>query len=191
MKRIIILPGNGCTGDVHEVNFYGTLFRRLLEEGFTDVILKSMPDPVKARESIWIPFVEELVGNEGNRTILIGHSSGAQCTMRYLENHRLYGAVLVSACYTDLGQKSERDAGYYNRPWQWEQIRRNVSPAFGIVQFHSSDDPFIPMEEAEHVAKNLVTERHFFKDRSHFFDPDFEELVTVLKLRLRSSLGIS
>jgi len=109
--------------------------------------------------------------------------------MRYLENHRLYGVVLVSACWTDLGIASEREAGYYSRPWQWDEIRSNVSPAFGIVQFHSSDDPFIPMEEAEYVAKQLGSETHFFDDKSHFFEP-FEEVVTVLKVRLRSSLGI-
>ncbi len=32
------------------------------------------------------------------------------------------GCVLVSACHTDLGIANEREAGYYNRPWQWKSI---------------------------------------------------------------------
>jgi len=187
-KRIIILPGNGCT-NVWKSNWYGWLANRLKEEGFTDVVLENMPDPYTARESIWVPFVEQLAKGAEDRIVLVGHSSGAECAMRFAETHKLHGLVLVSACYTDLGIKNERESGYYSRPWQWETIRSNLSPAFGVVQFHSSDDPWIPMSEATHVANHLCSERHFFDDKSHFFEP-FEEIVTVLKIRLRSSLGL-
>ena len=33
--------------------------------------------------------------------------------MRFAEQYQVYGIVLVSACHTDLGLKSERIAGYY------------------------------------------------------------------------------
>lgn len=89
------------------------------------------------------------------RTILIGHSSGAVAGMRFLETHRLRGLLLVSACHTDLGMASETISGYYSRPWQWETIRKNAE---WIVQLHSLDDPFIPIEEARHVAENLQSE---------------------------------
>jgi hypothetical protein len=36
-------------------------------------------------------------------TIVVGHSSGAEAIMRYLESNKVLGAVLVSACWTDLG----------------------------------------------------------------------------------------
>ena len=75
--------------------------------------------------------------------------------MRYLETDRILGLVLVSACHTDLGMESERISGYYSRPWEWDKIRSNAE---WIVQYHSIDDPFIPIEEARHVAKNLKSE---------------------------------
>ena len=62
-----------------------------------------MPDPIKARESIWIPYIlDELKADEN--TVLIGHSSGAEAIMRLAEKHKVFGLVLVSACYTDLGE---------------------------------------------------------------------------------------
>lgn len=40
-----------------------------------------------------------------------------------------------------------------NRPW--DLIRSNAG---WIVQYHSEDDPLIPVDEARHVAKHLKTE---------------------------------
>ena len=40
--------------------------------------------------------------------MLVGHSSGAVAAMRLLEKTPLLGAVLVSACHTDLGDAGER-----------------------------------------------------------------------------------
>jgi predicted alpha/beta hydrolase family esterase len=115
-KKIIILPGNGCK-DAFKSNFYGWLHSRLLADGVSsNVILpKQMPDYHAAKESVWVPYLHSLVGDDASNTIVIGHSSGAQCVMRYLEDHLLFSAVLVSACWTDLGVESERKAGYYNR----------------------------------------------------------------------------
>jgi len=53
---------------------------------------------------------------------------------RLLETKKVKGAVLVSACHTDLGIKNERKSGYYKDPWQWEDIKRNAD---WIVQFGS------------------------------------------------------
>ena len=58
------------------------------------------------------------------------------------------GAVLVSACHTDLGDENERESGYYTGEWQWERIKANAD---WIVQYGSADDPFIPKEEMDLV----------------------------------------
>ncbi len=71
----------------------------------------------RAREKIWVPFLQRQCACDAD-TIVIGHSSGAVACMRLLESTRLRGAVLVSACHTDLGDAGERAAGYYSRPWQ-------------------------------------------------------------------------
>eukprot|EP01043_Picozoa_sp_COSAG02_P003349 COSAG02_NODE_81_length_39811_cov_51.728898_31_plen_131_part_00 len=91
---------------------------------------------------------------------------------------------------------------------QWSKIRANSD---WIIQFHSTDDPFIPPEEARHVAKSLQLHAHRpgvdndddvdsvtalpppasgssgsyyeFGNRSHFFR-EFDELIQVVGMKL-------
>jgi predicted alpha/beta hydrolase family esterase len=144
-----------------------------------------MPDAVAAHESVWLPYIRDMLV-QGVPTVAIGHSSGAVALMRYAERYPLEGLVLVSGCVTDLGDAGEREAGYYGRPWQWENIRHNCG---WIVQFHSDNDPFIPLEgEANVIAEGLALEPgvdyHVLKGRSHFFTAPFPELLTEIKSRM-------
>ena len=173
LMRIVILPGNGCS-NVRRSNWYGWLENRLIKERhFDEVILKDMPDPVRARRSFWLPYIEKelLVGKD---TIIIGHSSGAVAAMRLSETTKLAGLVLVAACHTDLGEPSEQQAGYYppsGGPWKWNDIYKNAGDG-NVILLHSFDDPFIPMTEARHVASSLGNaELREFDDESHFFKP--------------------
>ena len=126
------MPGNGCSGNVRDANWYGWAEDEIRKMGiFDEVILRNMPDPVGAKESIWLPFVKDELGADKN-TVIIGHSSGAVAAMRLLETTPLRGVVLVAACHTDLGDAGERAAGYYSRPWEWESMKKNVGD-FGIV----------------------------------------------------------
>ena len=178
-SRVVIVPGNGCSGEVRDANWYGWLETQLLADGaFEEVVLRNMPDPVVARESVWVPFLRDECGCDA-RTIVVGHSSGAEAAMRLAENTPLGGIVLVAACHTDLGVPSEAAAGYYARPWEWAAIRANA--AF-IAQFHAPDDPFIPLHEARHVAENLGSTLTELPGRSHFFEP-FDELLAELRSR--------
>ena len=186
-SKIVILPGNGCSGNVRNCNWYGWLESVLLDRNVNGtsvrVELRDMPDPHTARESVWLPFVRDEIGVD-ERTVVIGHSSGAVAAMRLLESTKLLGVILVSACHTDLGDANERASGYYNRRWEWESIAKN---ARWIDQFHSTDDPFIPIDEARHVAESLGLVRgrdyHEFNGRSHFFSKPFPEIVECLDRR--------
>ncbi len=81
-----------------------------------------MPDPSDAKEEIWVPYILNTLKADEN-SILVGHSSGAEAGMRLAEKNKLYSLILVSACYTDLDDESEKISGYYDRPWEWEAIR--------------------------------------------------------------------
>lgn len=185
--KVIIVPGNGCT-PVLSSSWYGWLKSelensRVLANKITEVRLENMPDPSVARETIWIPFILRDLGADED-SIVVGHSSGAVAAMRLLEENKLKGAILVSACHTDLGEENERASGYYSRPWEWDKIKQNAE---FIAQYHSTDDPFIPISEARHVHENLDTEYFEFNDRSHFFEP-FPEIVEYLEGKICSLL---
>ncbi len=159
--RVIIVPGNhGC--EIEE-NWYLYVKQKLEEKGIS-VIAKKMPDAYVARKEIWLPFIEKELDNSPN-SIIVGHSSGAVAAMRYLETRPLEGVVLVGACHTDLGDETERQSNYYSTPWQWDTIRKN---ARWIIQYHSKDDPFIPVQEARFVHEKLGTDYHEDTTEGHY-----------------------
>lgn len=181
-SKIIFIPGNG--GEKTSDNFFAYLHTELERLGL-EVIAETFPDPLLARRSYWIPFLEK-IGTDEN-TILIGHSSGAVAAMRYAETHNILGSVLIGACYTDLGLWNEKIAGYYDEPWNWEAIKKNQT---FIGLFASTNDQFIPIEEAHYIRDNLQPEYFEFTDRGHFMISDreenkkFPEVVEFIKSKL-------
>ena len=126
--RAIIVPGNGSSS-VRSSNWYAWLAAKLqAHPSFDEVVLRDMPAPVRARRNLWLTFMLEEMGAD-ERTVVIGHSSGAVAALRLLETHKLHGAVLVSACHTDLGNENERASGYYppsGGPWRYDAIMANA-----------------------------------------------------------------
>ena len=127
-----------------------------------------------------MPFIEKEIG-KGDDVILIGHSSGAVAILRYLESHKIKLAIVIGASHTDLGDETEKLSGYFNRPWKWEVIKKNAEK---IVQFASTDDPYIPIEEARFIHKNLDSEYHEFNDQGHFGSDtnkkEFPEIIDII-----------
>ena len=179
--KAILIPGNG--GGSPRDNWFPYLERELPKLGI-EVINKQFPDPELARKEYWLPFLKEL-GADKN-TILIGHSSGAVASMRYAENNKILGSVLVGVCHTDLGLESERQSHYYDSPWQWENIKKNQK---WIILFASTDDPFISIEEARYVHKKLNTDYYEYNNQGHFghgLKPkkEFPEIIEAIKKHL-------
>ncbi len=179
--RVVFIPGNG--GGSTREGWFPYVEDKLKKLG-VGVVVAEFPDPQLARASFWLPFLEKELKVD-KETVLIGYSSGAQAAMRYAEDHQIYGSVLVAPCHTDLGITEEKLSGYYDTPWKWNDIRENQN---FIIQFSSTDDPFIPIEEARYVHEKLGTIYHEFADQQHFGYPlpklEFPEIVDVLKEKL-------
>jgi len=175
-KAILIHGNGGCTaGDIwlpgleHELTALGL-----------DVINQTFPDNIKARAEYWLPHIESLGADE--RTILIGHSSGAVAAMRYAEAHQLLGSILVGVCHTDLGDSFEAASGYYETEWQWQRIRDNQQ---WIAIYSSTDDPHIPIAEPRFIAAQLRCSYFEFTDRGHFIDTRrFPDVVNLVRRKL-------
>lgn len=175
--KVILIHGNST---IRWSYAWMPWIKKELEKLGCNVVAETFPDSIIARERFWIPFLEEYLETDEN-TILVGHSSGAVCAMRYAENHKILGSVLISPCYTDLGDSLEKQSGYYEGLWLWNQIKENQK---WIVQFGSKDDPLIPVEEFRHINEKLDSEYTEFKDKGHFMDKKFPELLDVIKNKL-------
>ena len=178
--KVILIHGNG--GGWPKENWLPPVAKKLSKLGIK-VIFRRFPDPVLARDKYWLPFIKKLGADES--TILVGHSSCAVAAMRYVEKNEILGSILVATCHTDLAEESERVSRYYDKPWNWDDIKKNQQ---WIVQFASVDDRFIPIKEARFVHKKLKTEYYEFKHQGHFSSwdkkVDFPQIVSIIKRKL-------
>lgn len=92
--KVAIIPGNGA-GDIFHANWYGWAHKQINKMENVSCDLRNMPDPITARESIWIPFMREQMECDED-TVIIGHSSGAEAAMRFAEKYKVKGIILVS-----------------------------------------------------------------------------------------------
>jgi len=137
-----------------------------------------MPDSIIARSEYWLPFLKNHV-KAGKNDVIIGWSSGAVAAIRYAEENRLLGSILVSPCYTDLGDELEKESGYYDQPWQWKKIRTNQKH---VALIWGDDDPYIPQSEFEHIASQLHPVEMKIRNGRHFIErQNFPELLQYVK----------
>lgn len=187
MIKIIFVPGNGGGGP--NDNWFPYLLENLKDLG-VNVIASDFPDSTLARERYWLPFLKDILKPD-NQTILIGHSSGAIVSMRYAENNPLLGTFIIGPYYTDLGMEQEKQSGYFDRPWNWNAIKKNQN---WIVQFSSLDDPWIPIEQSRFIHEKLDTEYYELDKQGHFggdYDKrTFPELLDAIKAKLKSATHI-
>lgn len=174
----LLIHGNG--GNTIDDNWFPYLKEEISRMG-GKVIAETFPDNDLARESVWIPFIEKKL-KDNPLSVIIGHSSGAIAAMRYAETHRLLGSVLVGCYHSDLNLPKEKESGYFNRPWNWEAIKNNQK---WILQFASTNDPWIPIAEPRFVSKQLQSRYFEYDDMGHFggdyVKPTFPELIKALK----------
>lgn len=179
------MPGNG---NCNIASQWYPHVKKELENLDIEVVAENMPDADLARREYWLPWIEEK-SQGADKVILIGHSSGATAILRYLEDHKAEGAVLVGACHTDLGDEKEKASNYFSNPWRWDNIRRN---ARWIIQFASTDDPYIPIEEARFIRDKIDSEYIEYADQKHFSEDtagktEFPELVEAVKRKLNKN----
>lgn len=180
MQRVILIHGNA--GGTGSDAWFPYVVQELEKLGLR-CEAPDFPEPEIAPAKVWLPCLEDL-GADAD-TVLIGWSTGAIAAMRYAETHKICGSVLVGGYYTDLGDETEKASGYFDKPWDWEAIKRNQQ---WIMQFTSIDDPYITIQESRLLHEYLHTENHEFANAGHFdqgkYMTEFPELVAELQRKL-------
>jgi uncharacterized protein len=173
--RFVFVHGNQST---HWSFAWAPWLKAELETLGFETFFETMPDSIIARSEYWLPFLKEHV-KVGENDVIIGWSSGAVAAMRYAEDNKILGSILVSPCYTDTGDELEKQSGYYDKPWQWNKIRSHQGK---IALIWGNDDPYIPQSEFDFIAKQLSPTQIKITGGKHFIEQEqFPELLQYVK----------
>lgn len=172
--RIIFIHGNQTT---HWSFAWTSWLKSELENNGYSTFFETMPDSIIARSKYWLPFIKDHI-KAGENDVLVGWSSGAVASMRYAEDNKILGSILIAPSQSDLGDELEKQSGYYNSPWQWENIKNNQKKIFLI---HSDNDPFIPKEEFQIIKEELKCDEILLPNQGHFIEKQtFPELLKII-----------
>ncbi|KAI9330081.1 putative hydrolase RBBP9-like protein [Obelidium mucronatum] len=134
---------------------------------------------LERKRSIWIPHIRNTMKcNE--ESVLIGHSSGAVAALRFAEEFRVKGIVLVAAYDNSLGDDGEQASGYFDGPFDWAKIKKNCG---FIVQFAGAEDSLVPVEVQRRVRDALMPKVVYIEEPEgdHFFEPPFTNLIDQIE----------
>jgi uncharacterized protein len=146
--RIVYMHGDGVLS--WSWGWVARLQQGLHTAGFP-TFFELFPDSIEARAKYRLPFSSDHVG-AGAGEVPVGWSCGSVAAMRFAQDHRVRGLVLIAPYYTDLGLDAVRRSGFVGRPWPWARIKANADR---IAMFHSNRDPYVAQAEFAELAQRL------------------------------------
>jgi len=169
--------------------FYSGLKKRWKEMLFTelgdthDVLYPSMPNSHNACYEEWKIWFERYFEYLTGDVILIGHSQGGIFLAKYLSentpNINIKAVFLVAAPF---GYEDLEGEGCGDFIIEKEKLQNIPKQCVKIHIFHSKDDPIVPVSHGTLYKKALPMAKYMdFKDRGHFLQETFPELIKSIK----------
>jgi len=151
--------------------------QQLLGEEY-EVLSPRMPNKQNAKYDEWKIWFEKMFPFIKDGVVLIGHSMGGLFLAKYLSENELSKKIsalfLVAPVYRDTEDLA-------NFPIT-DDLQKVWNQCQNIHIFQSEDDPLVAMAEAEKYQKAWPEAKmHIFKDRGHFNQENFPELVDEIK----------
>lgn len=182
--NIILLHG---TDGSAQSNWIPWLKLQLEERGHM-VFAPSLPDAAYPNGDKWSDFV---INNApfalDENTLVVGHSAGAALIPMFLqklpEGVRIKKAILVSGFCDTLGWDKLKDL--QNVTVDYERVR---SKAAEIIQLHSDNDPYVPLDNAKSLGTKLGSKFRVIKGQGHFNlgpSPKYKEFPKLLAIILQ------
>ncbi len=184
MKRAIILHG---TDSNPEANWFAWLKQKLSTAGY-DVWVPQLPDCHVPNLETYGNFLFDS-GWDFTNSLVIGHSSGAVEVLNLLMDERCpHVKLAVCASAWDHGTPAGMDDLQFAQlfPEHGFDFDRIKSKAERIEFFHSDNDPYCPLEQAEYLAKNTGANLTVIPDGDHLGGnyTEFPELWNVIAKNL-------
>ncbi len=161
-------------------NWKATLPEKLGED--FEVIAPRMPNSNNAKYLEWKIWFEKFIPYLELEIILIGHSLGGTFLVKYLSENdlpkKIKATFLIAPPY-DIHLHSSESLCDFKPP---KKLNKFQNQGGKIFIYHSKDDPVIPFSNAQKYQKSLPkAELIIFKNREHFNQTDFPELVDKIK----------
>ena len=177
-KRVFVVHGWG--GDPHG-GWKPWLKKELEKKGF-EVTMPQMPNTENPKMNEWVGTLAKLVGKPDGNTILVGHSLGTVCVLRYLEGlegkEKIGGVVLVAGLSRNLGIP-ELQNFFPSLSYDWAGIKKHCKK---FITINSDNDYYIPLAHGEEFKKELGAEMIVMHNHGHFSSADgFTELPVLLE----------
>lgn len=152
MKTAFIIHG---TGGSPEWNWFPWMKEQLGEKWY-EVFVPKFPTPDNQSLKSWLEVFEEYKKYIDQDTIFIAHSVWPSFVCAVLEELN----IKIEACYfaagflwnINIASFDVLNNSFVNKSFNWEKIKNN-SRKFYI--YHWSDDPYVPLENAQVMADNL------------------------------------
>jgi len=160
MKVVIV---HGYQGE--PMNGFRPWLKKELEACGFDVSVPAMPSPDAPRADEWVAAIEKEVGESGEECILAGHSLGCIAILRYLENGRASGAVLVAGFAEKLGDDFKAIEDFVDTPLDFAKVKKNCGK---IVAIFSDNDPHVPLSQEKLFREKLGAKTLVLHARGHF-----------------------
>jgi len=186
MKIAILI--HGAYGNPNE-NWFPWLKEKLEELNYI-VYTPSFPTPENQTLESWLNVFNDYQKYLGEETLLIGHSIGATFILSILESieHPVKGSYFVSGFlgFLDNPEFDNLNKSFVAKEFNWKKIKNNSGK---VHIFHSDNDPYVPIEKTQELARKFNVEAEIISGAGHFNKKagytHFEELLKDVK-NLRS-----
>jgi len=181
-KRVFIVHGwEGSPGDI----WFPWLAEKLKEKGFV-VEVPRMPDSDDPKIKEWLEYMQAVIKQPDENTILVGHSLGGQAILRYLAElpagTKIKKAILVAPVMNEISVRDfdEDEAGVFwlKTPFDAEKAKKAAKE---IVGFFSDDDRWIPLSSEKILRKKFGTRTTVEHNMGHYVGDESKEVPQILE----------
>jgi len=190
-KRVFIIHG---WGGYPEEGCFPWLKKELENKDFK-VYNPAMPNSLRPTIKEWVSFLAKQIGIPDKKTILFGHSIGAQTILRYLESleesAEIEGVVMLAGWVnlTPIAYEAEEDAKigspWIETPINWEKVKKHANK---FISIFSDDDSLVPFSDSKIFGEKLGAKIIVEHNKGHFSGSDG---ITELPSALNSILEIA
>jgi hypothetical protein len=189
-KRVFIIYG---WDGFPEECWFPWLKKELEKKGF-EVSIPDMPNPEIPVIEDWVSAVEEAVGNADENTFFVGHSTGCQTIIRYLEglpDKTKIGGVVFVAGWFKLTNLEDAEVEAIAEPWltrhiDFSKVKMKIKNSVAIL---SDNDTYNYVKENSNIFKNKLGAKIVMEhNKGHIGNESgIKELPSALKEILRIS----